>query len=561
MRKLSTTVILALVGILPANAQYSFTIDGGFSGDCARVSGVRELNQQLKAIKGEVISGFPDPTSCEQARAMVNGIKAQAEMITYDARTGKTIDRKKYNCHFSLSASPCTGRPLSGGTIGTPNIKGVSEGTSFYSVNGAEEIQNWSQDEAMRRMGLDNNYNSDESTNVLTGDLYFDAARNKLSGRMPDGSTKYIMNTDLLKVVNLANRTPGVFTLSSNAMPITMIQPESGVYSPPIHDAYAEMKRIEEERRQRQLELEQKEMKIWDEIKSKLDDVNYAQLCYILQYNNGDERPKFLGITDSGRYIFESTDGNNVFSVSKDAHDIQTLTFEEHSWNDENIIRAIQEKSFKEVIDDRFEFEFKGGKLDFLDTKDGKITFGDLDNFSPDKLRQLLPYIKGEIKLKLFDNSNKWSYEYTHLTDNHLSYGGTVDVQSGLKDNISASIKVDATGEKSELSSDGKPYFSGSTSTVKDGISLGPKKIKGNAAAEIEVASAKIMGKGGYTQKMGDNFFYCSGGIELKGGIKIDKKVLLMPSLKSIFYTKGKIGGVQCKNITKYSRNITTLRK
>lgn len=184
MRKLSFSLMLALVGLLPANAQYSFTIDGGFSGDCARVSGVRELNQQLKAIKGEVISGFPDPTSCEQARAIVNGIKAQAEMITYDARTGKTIDRKKYNCHFSLSASPCTGRPLSGGTIGTPNIKGVSEGTSFYSVNGAEEIQNWSEDEAMRRMGLDANRTTEQEQYAPIADSKYKSAIIEENGKM-----------------------------------------------------------------------------------------------------------------------------------------------------------------------------------------------------------------------------------------------------------------------------------------------------------------------------------------------------------------------------------------
>lgn len=557
MRKQIASTLLALAGLLPANAQLSFTVSVEYTGSC-RGDLQKIADAWINQYKPQAM-GIRTTQECEQLRQVVNG-------INYSNGSGR------YSCGFKLKAGPCTGRPIATGAeaVGQVNIQGPEKGGSFFVTNAAVEIQSWVEDEAMRRMGLNRDVQYLESTIVSTGDQNYDTARNKLSGRMPDGSTKYIKNNDLLKVINLANRAPGVFTLSSSAMPITMIQPESGVYSPPIHDAYAEMMKEEEKRIQRQLELEQKEMeleqkemKIWDEIKSKLDDVNYAQLEYMLLYNNGDKRPKFLGITDSGCYIFESEDGNNVFSVSKDAHDIQMLSFEEHSWNDDNIIKAIKEKSFKEVIDDRFEFEFKGGKLDFLDTKDGKITFGDLSNFSPDKLRQLLPYIKGEIKLKLFDNSSELSYEYMHLFDNHLSLGGKGTLSSGGKDDISASIKVDATGEKSKLFSDGKSYFSSSTSTVKDGISYGPIKIKGDAKAEIEITTAKLEGKGGFTKKVGNNYFYCSGDVEFKGGTKIDKNVFsLKPALKksksyaevalSVFYVKGKIGGVQCKNITKY---------
>ena len=50
MRKQFVLGLLALVGFLPANAQYKFTIDGGFSGNCDRVRGVPQLNQQLKAL-------------------------------------------------------------------------------------------------------------------------------------------------------------------------------------------------------------------------------------------------------------------------------------------------------------------------------------------------------------------------------------------------------------------------------------------------------------------------------------------------------------------------------
>lgn len=458
------------------------------------------------------------------------------------------------NCRIRVNVSPCSG---CSGRTNSADILAIGQGSGFYSTNSANEIRDWSNDDMERMLALNPNYKSNESSTINTDDSYYDNARINygLSGRMPDGSTKYIKNADLLRVVG-ANKTPGSFTLSSDMMPITMTQPESGVYVPPIHDAYAEMLKIEEEKRQRELEWEQTEAKIWDEIKNKLDDENFHLLAFILQYNNGGERPKFLGMTESGRYIFESNDGNNVFSVSKDANDIQTLTFEEHSWSDDNIIKAIQEKGFKDVIDDRFDFEIKGGKLDFLEVKDGKISFKDIENLSPDKLRKLLPYIKGEIKLKLFDNSSELSYEYMHLFDSHVSGGGKVTLSSGGKDNISASLTLSVEGEKSEMGSNGNAYFSGSTSTQKDGLSFGPIKIKGNAKAEIELTTGKIEGTAGYVQKVGDKYLYFTGGAELKGGTKISKSLLKSPW--GIFYAKGSLGGFQCKNITSYVDNIPT---
>ena len=548
---------MALAGLLPANAQYTFTINVSWSGNCSGYTA--QMNSLMGKYKSQAINGFPTRELCEQTRAMCHQELGHIELVYIDTQTGKVVKREATNCKLNVTTTPCTGRPMAG-TVGTLNALGVSQGTSFYSANSANEIQNWSSDDMERMLALDKNFNSFEPTNVSTGDVNFDLSRSSLlSGRMPDGSIKYIKNADLLRVIGQANNYPGTFSLSSDMMPITMTQPESGVYVPPIHDAYAEMLKIEEEKRQRELEWEQKEAKIWDEIKTKLDDENFHLLAYILQHNNGGERPKFLGITESGRYIFESNDGNNVFSVSKDANNIQTLTFEEHSWNDDNIIKAIQEKGFKDVIDERYEFEIKGGKLDFLDVKDGKISFKDLENLSPDKIRKLLPYIEGEIKLKLFDNSSELSYGYMHLFDSHISLGGNASLSSGGKDNVSASLSLSAEGDKNETGSNGNAYFSGSTSTQKDGLSYGPIKIKGNAKAEIELTTGKIEGTAGYVQNVAGKYVYCTGGAELKGGTKISKNLLKSPW--GIFYAKGKIGGIKCKNITKYSDNIPSIIK
>lgn len=176
MRKSLITVILALAGFLLANAQYTFTISGGFSGNCANVSGYKELNQQLLQIKGQAIGGFPDRASCEQVRAMINSIKSQAIMIIYDARTGRVIDKKNYNCSFSLSTSPCTGRPF-GGSAGEPNILGVGQGSSFSSTNSTYEIQDWSSDDMERMLALNPEFVNYSSSDLSTGDIEADMAR------------------------------------------------------------------------------------------------------------------------------------------------------------------------------------------------------------------------------------------------------------------------------------------------------------------------------------------------------------------------------------------------
>lgn len=177
MRKSLLTIILALAGFLLANAQYTFTISGGFSGNCANVSGYRELNQQLLQIKGQAVGGFPDRASCEQMRAVINSIKTQAIMIIYDARTGRVIDKKNYNCSFSLSASPCTGRPF-GGSAGEPNILGVGQGSSFSSTNSTYEIQDWSSDDMERMLALNPEFVNYSSSDLSTGDIEADMVRN-----------------------------------------------------------------------------------------------------------------------------------------------------------------------------------------------------------------------------------------------------------------------------------------------------------------------------------------------------------------------------------------------
>ena len=208
---LSLWALLALS--LPANAQYKFTISGGFSGDCNGVQGVAQVRQLLQQLQGQVVSGFPDKATCEQVRAQVNNVKAQAQMITYNS-SGKVVGTKAYNCSFSLSASPCVGSNngygmvfgMSDGTltpsVANPNVMGPDMGTSFFSTNPLTEISNWSADDARKRMLLNPGDQPEEPELVFTGDDPFDEARTDYAfpDSLPEGSFRYAIFEDGIKV-------------------------------------------------------------------------------------------------------------------------------------------------------------------------------------------------------------------------------------------------------------------------------------------------------------------------------------------------------------------------
>lgn len=206
---LSLWALLALS--LSANAQYKFTISGGFSGDCNGVQGVAQVQQMLQILQGQVVSGFPDKATCEQVRAQVNNVKAQAQMITYNS-SGKVVGSKNYNCSFSLSTSPCVGSNsgysmvfgMSDGTlttsVGNPNVMGPDMGTSFFSHNLAEEISNWSADDARKRLLLNPDEQLEDPEQIFTGDDLFDEARTDYTflDSLPEGSFRYaIFNKDV----------------------------------------------------------------------------------------------------------------------------------------------------------------------------------------------------------------------------------------------------------------------------------------------------------------------------------------------------------------------------
>lgn len=199
MRRNLLSLLLALAGLLPANAQYTFTLNVSWSGNCSGYTA--QMNSLMGKYKSQAINGFPTRELCEQTRAMCHQELGHIELVYYDVKTGKVIKREATNCKLNVTTSPCTGRPMVG-TVGTLNALGVSQGTSFYSANSANEIQNWSSDDMERMLALDKNFNSYEPSNVSTGDPFYDNARTRAGSSLPyigDGVFKGIPNTPLIE--------------------------------------------------------------------------------------------------------------------------------------------------------------------------------------------------------------------------------------------------------------------------------------------------------------------------------------------------------------------------
>lgn len=178
MKQILLLTLVAFVGFMPSYAQYTFSLNVSWSGNCSGYA--NQMNQAIRSFKSQAINGFPTRELCEQTRAMCHQELGHIELVYYDVKTGKEIKRQATNCKLNVTTTPCTGRPLAGGT-GIVNALGVSQGTSFYSTNPAEEIWNWINDDMERIIAFDKNYQSMIRFKVLTGDPDFDDARTFVS--------------------------------------------------------------------------------------------------------------------------------------------------------------------------------------------------------------------------------------------------------------------------------------------------------------------------------------------------------------------------------------------
>lgn len=262
---------------------------------------------------------------------------------------------------------------------------------------------------------------------------------------------------------------------------------------------------------------------VWKELKGKLDDYQWQVLCYYLRSNNKqpvteeneigtfikmkEVLPLSIGINDEGRYIFESEDGNRIFSVSKDGRHLQIATFEEHFWDDENLVKKIKEDGLNQYIKDSYKIE-------------GKMNLKDLKEKSPEEIMTTLPRLKFQLKMMLADNSSGVTYQYFNLIPN----------------NDLTPYQPHTIGVKGEISGGGKAEVSGKTGIISSAPNLGVTTAKTGVSMQV-----------GRVKKRGEKYILCTGEIGAQISLKIDPTTLVT---RNPIKANIKLAGFICKDIT-----------
>lgn len=153
MKRRLIIVALALAETLSANAQYTFqSITVAGSGSSSKAT--------------TILTWGPYGTRemCEQKRREVEIANSWSEPIL-----GGRIESK-------TRTTPCSGP---GGSTGSVDVLGISKGSSFYSTNPVNEINDWSNDDMDRMLALNPNFANASATELSMGSPEADRARNQ----------------------------------------------------------------------------------------------------------------------------------------------------------------------------------------------------------------------------------------------------------------------------------------------------------------------------------------------------------------------------------------------
>ena len=307
------------------------------------------------------------------------------------------------------------------------------------------------------------------------------------------------------------------------------------------------------------INFDNKTGRYFDEFKEKLDDGQLQMLLYYMKSNNIQEvtyetdegtfikkagvMPSAVGKNNDGKYIFEANDGNRLFIVSENGRHLQIYTFEQHFWEDENIVKLIQQDGLKNYCKESFKIK-------------GVPSLNELKDLTYEEIVTRIPEIKAEMKMNILDNSDKINYQYRYLApmDKNMPIGNTVvgasaEISGGGKIEATASVGVtdiakatiDQMYEKSTGTTDNK-----TDDDTKYGSAPDINYTAAQAAASVTV---------GKVRKRGDKYILCTGEISASAKYTIDYKTL---ATLNPFRGKFKVSGLKCKNITTPVSEIPT---
>lgn len=290
----------------------------------------------------------------------------------------------------------------------------------------------------------------------------------------------------------------------------------------------------------------------WNEFQEDLVPSHSAALNYFL--TNDKAIPQLYSINNKGEFVFEANNKNKAFVISPDGLSLTIYTFEEHFWDDDNIINKIKNEDFKEFYNESFEFDYP--TLNSI--KSEKIKFEDLKDMSPDKLKKLLPQIKAKMKMTIVDNSSTLSYQrYSFcpqtirgslaalLTDSYINETEVKSIKGQLSGGGKAEANINASLGLIENPSYGAAVkFSaleaGTSASQGSVVAIGNQSylfnVKGDAkiGAGVSYKEKKTLGqqtsKGEWGYEMEKPIFP---GIYAGGGVNVEVKNITMKAKQS----------------------------
>lgn len=347
----------------------------------------------------------------------------------------------------------------------------------------------------------------------------------RVAEKMESSYTPSIGNTavsasDIIGVIpkRLSRGNPPIIILSEHAVPNTG-QSEYDDYN--YNEVFDRLK--SDENRQRQYKLKDStENAIWTSLRSKWDGGQWAAMEYIMKEyaspdiieiedKNGAPKekmikalPNAIGIIPDGSYVFG--DDNHVFMVSEDGRHLTVATFDSKDWSDDNIIKKIKDGGITEYCKESFS----------LSSEFGELSLKDLKEWKPEKLNELMPQIKAELKLSLLNNSDKIDYQYYYIPPQSKTVAAAGNVW-GVP--LGANVVV---GHNMTTEYGGK-ITAGANATFSPNVTVKEGDIKGGIQAEAgfsigaSVGSIEHGATLGSVIQLGDKYYLVSG--QAKGGL------------------------------------------
>ena len=356
MKKIFSLYLLLFFCVTGGMAQYHFTAQVVYSSGCNDHTNVYHDDFDLTgaislAAAKSMCEDFSSRTWetadwCEAARETV---------LSWNSTTA---------CRIKVVASQCVGP--NGGKIGDINLQGPSTGSSYYSTNPAEEVQNWAEDAEAMMDAL----NANSGSGIVTDDGYL------FTGRMPGDIKKFIASEDGLAEIRNPGKHSGVTGLDdyiNSDRKFTGIDPWEDWRSDDLNPINIKLKPLNY-RKPKERDIIDEDMKDYADIAKELFQLGYSLakvtsipvllLTDIAINLYSEEIEILLKIYNGEHVIINDIPSTSAYNTLNNTYDDVKEVIKEAVSITTNITNMVSDKVVKETaIDGAYTFGLPEGKV------------------------------------------------------------------------------------------------------------------------------------------------------------------------------------------------------